>query len=341
LPGTATAFVDAGPRWGRKIAICAIVGIIFAIAAALAPRAWDFLLAKPGPLPEARVLVIPHGGSATVAQALQNAGVIDQPLVFRLAVWSSPGAGPLRAAEFAFPPHVSLSQVLSILRTARPVQHHLTIAEGLTAQQIAAVLARAEAATGQAAIPAEGSVLPQTYDYEYGADRAALQSRAQGAMARLVEVAWAGRAPGLPLATPKEAVILASIIERETALPSERAHVAAVYVNRLRLGMKLEADPTVAYGISGGSGLLEHPLTRADLRKDNPYNTYRNTGLPPGPICAPGRESIEAALHPAVSDDLYFVADGTGGHVFSHDFATHDAAVARWRALNAAPVKPN
>jgi UPF0755 protein len=219
-----------------------------------------------------------------------------------------------------------------VLRTARPVEHHLTIAEGLTARQIVGVLAHAESASGEVRSLDEGSVLPQTYAYEYGADRAVIAARARAAMDRALAAAWAGRDPGLPLSNPREALILASIVERETAKPEERPHVAAVYLNRLRLGMKLEADPTVAYLASGGSGALDHPLTKSELRRDDPFNTYRVAGLPPAPICAPGRDSLLAAVHPASSDDLYFVADGSGGHVFSRTFAQHDAAVARWRA---------
>ncbi len=298
---------------------------------------WHYAVSGPGPLPEANAIVVPRGSTAEVAEALHTAGVIAHPWLLRIAAWVSQRDGTLRAGEFAFPAHAPVTRVLAVLRAARPVQHRLTIPEGLTAQQIAGVLAHADAATGTAGTIAEGSVLPQTYDYERGTDRAMLAERARAAMARLLQAAWSARAAGLPLASPRDAVTLASIVERETAKPGERAHVAAVYLNRLRQGMRLEADPTVMYAASGGSGVLDRPLSRADLRRDDPYNTYRVTGLPPGPICAPGRDSIEAVLHPADSDDLYFVADGTGGHVFSRDFAQHDAAVARWRALNAAP----
>ncbi len=158
-------------------------------------------------------------------------------------------------------------------------------------------------------------------------------ARAQAAMDKVLAKAWAGRAPNLPLASSRDALILASIVERETAKPDERAHVAAVYLNRLRLGMKLQADPTVVYLASDGAGVLDHPLTRAELSRDDPFNTYRSAGLPPAPICSPGTDSLHAVLHPADSDDLYFVADGTGGHVFSRNYAEHDSAVARLRGL--------
>ncbi|HEY1410528.1 MAG TPA: endolytic transglycosylase MltG [Rhodopila sp.] len=296
-------------------------------------RWWNQALQQPGPLAEARAIVVPHGGTSELAQLLQSDGLIRQPTVFRAAVWLTRHDGALHAAEFAFPAHASLQQVLSILRTARPVEHHLTIAEGLTAQQIVAVLAHAEAMTGDVKSIQEGSVLPQTYDYEYGADRAALVARAKAAMAKELAAEWAHRAPDLPLASSRDALILASIVERETAKPEERPHVAAVYLNRLRQGMKLQADPTVIYLASNGAGVLDHPLTRSELGRDDPFNTYRSTGLPPAPICSPGLDSLHAVLHPADSQDLFFVADGSGGHVFSRSYEAHDANVARWRAL--------
>jgi UPF0755 protein len=250
-----------------------------------------------------------------------------------VAAWLTRGEGTLHAAEFAFPAHVSIRLVLAILRSGHPVEHRLTIAEGLTAQQIVAVLAHAEAMTGDVRAFPEGSVLPQTYDYEYGADRSVIVVRAKAAMDKDLAAAWADRAPGLPLSSPRDALILASIVERETAKPEERPHVAAVYLNRLRLGMRLQADPTVIYAASNGSGVLDHPLTRADLVRQDPFNTYRSAGLPPAPICSPSLDSLHAVLHPMASDDLYFVADGTGGHVFSRSYEAHDIAVAKWRAL--------
>ena len=296
-------------------------------------RWWQGALLRPGPLTEARAIVVPHGGTVRLADALASDGVLDQPRLFRIAAWLTRREGTLHAAEFAFPAHASIGEVLAILRTARPVEHHVTIAEGLTAQQIVAVLARAEAMTGEVRTIDEGSVLPQTYDYEYGADRAGIVARAKAAMAKDLAAAWADRAPGLPLSSPRDALILASIVERETAKPEERPHVAAVYLNRLRLGMRLQADPTVIYLASHGAGVLDHPLTRAELGRDDPFNTYRSVGLPPAPICSPSLDSLHAVLHPVASDDLFFVADGTGGHVFSRSYEAHDIAVAKWRAL--------
>jgi UPF0755 protein len=286
---------------------------------------------RPGPLPKTTNIVVPHGGLDRLATALAEAGAIDKPLHFRVAVWLSRHDGSLHAAEFSFPEHASLNQVLTILRTAHPVEHHVTIPEGLTAHQIAALLTKAEATSGDVARFEEGSVLPQTYAYEYNATRDSILARARTAMSKAVDAAWAARDPDLPLSTVREAVTLASIVERETAKPEERAHVASVYINRLRQGMKLQADPTVVYAASGGAGVLDHKLTRAELDRDDPYNTYRNVGLPPGPICAPSIASLQAALHPAVSEDLYFVADGLGGHVFAATREAHERNVARYR----------
>jgi UPF0755 protein len=287
----------------------------------------------PGPLPEARAVVVPRGGGAQIADVLASDGVIRESRVFLAAALLTRSEGPLRAGEFAFPAHASVRQVLAILRFGRPVEHHLTIAEGLTTQQIQAVLAHGDGLIGEVPAFAEGSVLPQTYDYERGAERAVVVERAKAAMDRELAALWADRLPGLPLASPRDALILASIVERETAKPEERPHVAAVYLNRLRLGMRLQADPTVVYAASGGAGVLDHRLTRSELDRDNPFNTYRSAGLPPAPICSPGLESLRAVLHPAASEDLYFVADGSGGHVFSRGYEAHDNAVARWRAL--------
>ncbi len=291
---------------------------------------------RPGPLAKVSDIVVTRGGIDRLAMGLIEAGAIDSVLRFRAVAWLTRNDGALHAAEFAFPAHASLNQVLAILRTAHPVEHRLAIPEGLTAFQIAALAGKAEATTGEVKRFEEASVLPQTYAYEYGATRESILARARTAMTRALDTAWAGRAAGFPLGTAKEALILASIVERETAKPEERAHVAAVYLNRLRIGMRLQADPTVAYAASDGTGVLDHKLTRADLDRDDPFNTYRNAGLPPTPICAPSLASIQAVLHPQPSDDLYFVADGTGGHAFAATRDAHERNVAKWRTAQSA-----
>ena len=316
----------------RAAALLLIVGVA-AAGAWLVLRAFD----APGPLPQARDLVIARAPTAALARSLADQGLVASPFAFRAAALLTQRQGPLHAAEFAFPAHASLRDILAILRTARPVEHRLTIPEGLTAAQIADLLATADTLAGSDPIPAEGSVLPQTYSVERGAQRDAVLARAQAAMRRALDDAWATRAPDLPLADTGQALTLASIVERETARPEERPLVAAVFLNRLRLGMKLQADPTVEYAASGGLGALDHRLSRADLDRDDPYNTYRVAGLPPGPICSPGAASIAAATHPADSDALYFVADGHGGHAFARTLDEHQRNVARWHAALDAP----
>ncbi len=290
-----------------------------------------------GPLTEARAVVVPRGGDADVARALRDAGVIDDPTAFRAAALATRSQGPLHAGELQFPAHASIADVLLILRGARPVQHKVTIPEGLTAAQISRVLDRADALTGDGVVPAEGALLPETYTFELGATRDSVAGRAKSAMARALAQAWASRTAGLPLADPGQLLVLASMVERETSKPEERAHVAGVFINRLRAGMRLQSDPTVIYAVGGGLGPLERSLTHADLSWPNPYNTYAVPGLPAGPIASPGLASLAAAAKPDVTDDLYFVADGSGGHAFAKTLEEHQRNVSRWRALSAAP----
>ena len=288
---------------------------------------------RPGPLAESRDLVVHPGGTMDVARHLAEAGIVADPRQFLVFAWLSRDEGKLRAAEFSFPAQASPRQVLAILRTARPVEHRVTIPEGLTAKQIATLLNATDAASGSVNDIEEGSFLPETYSYERGSARSALVRRARQAMERELAAAWADRSPDLKLASPREMLILASIVERETSRADERAEVAGVYLNRLRIGMRLQADPTVVYAASGGTGVLDRKINRADLDRGDLYNTYRHGGLPPGPICSPSVASLRAVARPARTDALYFVADGLGGHVFSRTREEHERNVARWRAL--------
>ena len=288
-----------------------------------------------GPLPEARAVSVPRGSLDVVGRALADAGVVANPVAFRAAALATSDQGPLHAGELMFPERASLADVLFVLRNARPVQHRLTIPEGLTAAQIARLLERADGLTGDGVVPAEGELLPQTYAYDRGATREAVAARARVAMDRALSQAWAGRDPALPLADPRALLTLASMVERETSKPDERAHVASVFVNRLRQGMRLQSDPTVIYAVAGGMGPLDRKLSHADLAVANPYNTYAVAGLPPGPIDSPGAASLAAAARPLATDDLYFVADGTGGHAFAKTLDEHQRNVARWRAMAA------
>ncbi len=306
-------------------------------AAATAGGLWwiDRMHARPGPLSAATTVVIPRGDSvAAIAGRLAAAGVIADPLVFQMGVRLERSAGPLKAGEYAFAPGISGREVARLLRSGEEVVRRLTIPEGLTSRQVVARIAEIGGLAGEVgSLPEEGSLLPETYHFTFGDDRNALIARMQAAMEAALADAWARRRPGLPLDSPEQVRILASIVEKETALPEERPRIAAVFLNRLRLGMLLQADPTVVYSVAGGAGGLGRPLSRTDLAKPSPYNTYLRQGLPPGPIANPGRASLYAVVNPADSEDLYFVADGSGGHVFARTLDEHNRNVARWRQI--------
>jgi UPF0755 protein len=313
-----------------------VFGVLLGAAILLAAGVWLSLRAyeAPGPSAEQHVVVVPRASLDEVAALLAQEGIVGNAMALRLAGLATRGQGALKAGEFAFPAQASLHQVLHVLRAGRAVQHRLTIPEGLTSAQIALLFDRAQALDGSPVIPAEGMLLPETYAYERGTSRATVAERGAKAMERALERAWAARIPAsAPLASPQEALVLASIVERETGRPEERPRVAAVFLNRLRRGMKLQSDPTVVYGASGGLGVLDHGITRAELDSDNPYNTYRNPGLPPGPISMPGLAALTAVTQPLPVDDLFFVADGTGGHVFARTEQEHARNVARWRDI--------
>jgi len=311
--------------------------IVLGTAVTAGKFAFDSYLRAPGPAPEAVVVVLPKGaGTEGIGTLLGKSGVIAQPALWPVAVKLS-GRQALKAGEYEFPAHASLAQILDMIRKGQVVIHKLTVAEGLTVQQIEAVLREASGAAGKLdGTPAEGSLLPSTYFYTYGQERQDLVARMQRGMTEALDEAWAKRDPSVPLATKQEALVMASVVERETGIADERPHVAAVFENRLRLHMRLQSDPTVIYVLSHGLGVLDHPLAHADLSTPSPYNTYASDGLPPGPICNPGRASLQAVLHPLASEDLYFVADGSGGHAFSKTLADHNKNVTRLRQLEQA-----
>ncbi|MCX7383219.1 MAG: endolytic transglycosylase MltG [Alphaproteobacteria bacterium] len=309
-----------------------VLGGIGVGGAALLREARDRYVA-PGPLQQAKTIIVPHGTHTEVGEALLKAGLIFDPRSFGLAAMLTAAGGPLRASEFVFPANASLRDVLVILRTAKPVQHRITIPEGLTAAQIATLLDHASALSGDVLVPAEGALLPESYAYEHGMSRAQMVERAAVAMQRTLARLWGERDQSIPFQLPQQLVTLASIIERETARPEERARIAGVFINRLKRNMPLQSDPTVIYAVSGGAMCGGRTLTRADLDSDNPYNTYRNPGLPPGPIGSPGLAAMQAAARPLATDELFFVADGTGGHVFARTLDEHNRNVTRWRAM--------
>jgi len=291
----------------------------------------------PGPLVADTSVVIPRGASGqAIGAALVDAGVAADTRLFAIAVRFLAPDRPLRAGEYAFSAEVSLRDVVAKLQAGETVVRRVTIAEGLTTREILTVIAATDGLAGPVPEPSdlgEGALLPETYHFSLGDTRVELIGRMSAAREAALARLWATRKDDLPLATPAEALILASIVERETAVPTERARVAGVFINRLIRGMRLQSDPTVAYGLETDGGPLDRPLRRADLGVDHPYNTYVHRGLPPGPIANPGLASIAAVLNPDETDDLYFVADGTGGHAFARTLAEHNRNVARWRRI--------
>jgi UPF0755 protein len=297
------------------------------------------LIEAAGPHDTAKIIFIPAGASPSrIGTLLADAGVIRSVWLFRAAGRLSGQARSLKAGEYQVPAGASTSEILALLVEGRTVQRRFTLPEGATIAEALQLLAAADGLDGRIEKhPAEGSLLPETYFYSFGDSRRSLVVRMEQAMVAATERLWIERAPNLPLRSIGEAVTLASIIEKESALDHERARVAAVYINRLRRGMRLQADPTVVYALTGGDASLTRPLTRADLAIASPYNTYVVKGLPPGPIANPGRKSLTAALNPAATNELYFVANGEGGHTFARTFEEHQRNVARWRAIRDRP----
>ena len=293
-------------------------------------------LEAPGPLQEDKVVNIPaRSGMSDIADTLQREGVIDNNRwAFIGAVFALKARSDLKPGEYQFLKNASLRDVIGTIVDGKVVQHAITIPEGLTSEQIVGRLTDNDIFAGSVhEIPREGTLLPETYKFPRGTTRDQVIARMQQAQKRLVAEVWEHRNPDIPVKTPEQLVTLASIIEKETGKADERSRVAAVYVNRLRQKMKLQSDPTIIYGLVGGKGTLGRPIKRSEITQPSPYNTYVVDGLPPGPIANPGRASLEAAANPARTRDLFFVADGTGGHSFTETYDQHQKNVAKLRAM--------
>ncbi|OJU33260.1 MAG: hypothetical protein BGN99_16825 [Alphaproteobacteria bacterium 65-37] len=293
------------------------------------------ILTAAGPLEKTKNVVIPRGaGPATMSKLLQEEGVISHPRLFRVALMIDPSPKPIKAGEYEVPAHTSMQALVELLQSGKVVQRRLTVPEGMTTAEVLDLLRKTEALTGEITIDVkEGDLLPETYFYSRDDTRDGLLMRMKEAMEKTLDEAWKKRTAGLPLANKRDALILASMIEKETAVPAERTRIAAVFINRLRRRMKLDSDPTTIYGLTLGKVPFNRELTRADLTSNTPYNTYVIMGLPRGPICNPGRASIVAATNPVRDRAIYFVADGQGGHAFALTLYEHQRNVERWRQI--------
>jgi UPF0755 protein len=328
----------------RMLIGCFLAALLI-VASAAGVILWGYHdVSSPGPLQSAETVVIPpHTGVAAITELLSQNGVIHHQLTFRVAAEIAGRGGALKAGEYEFPAGASAADVIEIIAAGKTVKHRLTIPEGLTSPEIVALLKQAPFLTGDPGpAPAEGALLPETYIYSRDDTRESVIARMEEAEQEALAAAWAERRNDLPLASPQEALTLASLIEKEASRNEERAHIAAVFLNRLRLGMKLQSDPTVRFVLGGnGTSKFDGPLTRAELEVNSPYNTYAAKGLPPGPICNPGKAAMLDAVRPEQSEDLYFVADGAGGHVFAKTLADHNRNVATYlHGATAAEAEP-
>ncbi|KAA5804947.1 endolytic transglycosylase MltG [Alkalicaulis satelles] len=330
------------PRSGlvARLLLWLAAGLVAAalIAAGAGYAGWVWLnqqFTAAGPAAEDTVVMLPRGsGLIAIASQLEREGVIEDARLFRVMVQIDQGERSLRAGEYRIPQAASMQDIYALLRSGRTLMHAVTAAEGLTTAMIVRVVEASDVLTGEITrIPAEGALLPETYMVDRGTPRQEVIDRMEAAQRSLLEQAWPNRADDLPFSTPEEAIIIASIVEKETGVAEERPLVASVFVNRLRRGMRLQSDPTIIYGITQGEP-LGRGIRRSELdNANNPYNTYQINGLTPTPIANPGRASILAVLNPPDTNYLFFVADGTGGHAFSATYAEHNRHVAVWRRI--------
>ena len=325
------------PRGGLLSMLSGIVTLAVVLAGVLVfgLLALEGEVEKPGPLPADKVVLIPKNmGTTEISGLLTQEGVVANPTLFELYAYRKRQKGPLKAGEFLFKAHVSIEEAIDTLIGGKAILHSLTVPEGLTSEQIVGRIRDNDILTGTVAeVPREGSLLPDTYKFERGMTRQQIVNLMATSQRDALPKVWARRSPDLAIKTPQELVILASIVEKETGKAEERPRVASVFLNRLQRRMKLQSDPTIVYGIVGGKGTLGRGITRAEIDRPTPYNTYAIEGLPPGPIANPGRAALEAVANPLKTKDLFFVADGTGGHTFAETLDQHNRNVARWRQI--------
>lgn len=313
--------------------------ILLSIAAVAIAGGWavNHYLSS-GTLEEDKLVVVERGqGVSRIASILEKEGVITQPILFKIVAHFGKS---LKAGEYEFPAHISMAETITMMQEGKVFDRKITIPEGYTSYQIVKILNERDDLQGEIkTIPAEGSLLPNTYHFVSGEKPTDIISRMQKAMTQAIEELWPTRMSNLPITTKEEAIILASIVEKETGVAEERARVAGVFINRLKKNIPLQTDPTVIYALTKGKiqdkgrGPLGRRLLRKDLEVESPYNTYKNPGLPPGPIANPGYESLRATLNPENHDYIYFVADGKGGHAFAKTLAEHNQNVAKWRKV--------
>jgi len=296
------------------------------------------LFSAPGPLTAPARVTIESGDTMTVAsERLAEAGVIKSAIIFRLGARYRKVGSKLRFGEYEIPAASSMEDVLDIVISGKSIQYRITVAEGLTSWEVVEILKQNDILTGEIAeTPAEGSLAPDTYFVGRGMKRSDVITRMQAAQTKILADAWEQRDPDTPLRTPQEALTLASIIEKETGIASERAKVGGVFINRINRGIRLQSDPTIIYGITNGQGPLDRAIRRSDIDRPTAYNTYVIDRLPPGPIANPGRDAILGAVNPEATEAIYFVADGTGGHAFAETLREHQKNVAEWRKIERA-----
>lgn len=322
----------------RHVAANALTILIVVLFMLLAVISWgERKFEAPGPSTAAVVVEVQRGERlGAVTDRLSELGLISSPVIFRMAARYSGADADLKFGEYEVPAGASMADVLGLITSGRGVQRRVTIPEGFTSWQVVQRLNEMPELTGEiTGIPPEGSLAPNTYFVGRGDSRLLVLEQMTDAQKTIVAEAWARRAADLPYATPEEMLVMASIVEKETGVSSERDMVAGVFANRLRDGMRLQTDPSVIYGITGGKESLGRGLRESELARETPYNTYVIDGLPPTPIANPGQAAIEAAINPASTPYYYFVADGSGGHVFAETLAEHNVNVAKWREIEA------